>query len=77
MSLLPFLDESKIEVGIDEAGRGCLAGPVVSAAVILPKNFNNSLIKDSKKLSEKKRKEAYKIIVENALNYSFCLFLRE
>ena len=58
MSLLPFLDESKIEVGIDEAGRGCLAGPVVSAAVILPKNFNNSLIKDSKKLSEKKRKEA-------------------
>lgn len=77
MSLLPFLDESKIEVGIDEAGRGCLAGPVVSAAVILPKNFNNSLIKDSKKLSEKKRKEAYKIIVENALNYSVSLVLPE
>ena len=77
MSLLPFLDESKIEVGIDEAGRGCLAGPVVSAAVILPKNFNNSLIKDSKKLSEKKIKEAYKIIVENALNYSVSLVLPE
>jgi ribonuclease HII len=77
MSLLPFLDELKIEVGIDEAGRGCLAGPVVSAAVILPKNFNNSLIKDSKKLSEKKRKEAYKIIVENALNYSVSLVLPE
>lgn len=77
MSLRPFLDETKIEVGLDEAGRGCLAGPVVSAAVILPKNFDFPIVKDSKKLSEKKRKEAYKIITENALNYSVSLVLPE
>ena len=41
-----------VEVGCDEAGRGCLAGPVVAAAVILPKNFKNNLLNDSKKLSE-------------------------
>ena len=51
MSLSPFLNPFNIEIGIDEAGRGCLAGPVVAAAVILPKDFNNTLIKDSKKLS--------------------------
>ena len=77
MSLRPFLDETKIEVGLDEAGRGCLAGPVVSAAVILPKDFDYTIVKDSKKLSEKKRKEAYKIITENALNYSVSLVLPE
>ena len=70
MSLRPYLDVNNTEVGIDEAGRGCLAGPVVSAAVILPKDFDYTIVKDSKKLSEKKRKEAYKIIVDNALNYS-------
>jgi ribonuclease HII len=70
MSLKPYLDVNNTEVGIDEAGRGCLAGPVVSAAVILPKDFDYTIVKDSKKLSEKKRKEAYKIIVDNALSYS-------
>lgn len=55
---------------LDEAGRGCLAGPVVAAAVILPKDFNNPLIKDSKKLSEKRRIEAFKIIKEVALGYA-------
>jgi ribonuclease HII len=44
-----------IEAGCDEAGRGCLAGPVYAAAVILPKNYKNKLLNDSKKLSEKKR----------------------
>ncbi len=44
-----------IEAGCDEAGRGCLAGPVYAAAVILPKNYKNALLNDSKKLSEKKR----------------------
>lgn len=45
----------KFECGTDEAGRGCLAGPVTAAAVILPENFDNSLLNDSKKLSEKSR----------------------
>lgn len=53
-------------VGVDEVGRGCFAGPVVVSGVILPKNFKSSLIRDSKKLSEKKREEAYQVIIENA-----------
>ena len=53
--------------GCDEAGRGCLLGPVVAAAVIFPKNFTSELINDSKKLSEKQRENAYKIIKENAI----------
>jgi ribonuclease HII len=77
MSLRPYLDINNIEVGIDEAGRGCLAGPVVSAAVILPKDFDSPIVRDSKKLSEKKRKEAYDIIVKNALNYSISVILPE
>jgi len=55
--------------GCDEAGRGPLCGPVVAAACILPVDFNNELINDSKKLSEKKREEAYQIIIENAVSY--------
>jgi len=71
MILRPFLDQTNIEVGIDEAGRGCLAGPVVAAAVILPTNIlNYPLIRDSKKLSEKKRLEAFKLIKEVAIDYS-------
>ena len=54
--------------GVDEVGRGPLVGPVVAAAVILPKGFFNDKINDSKKLSEKKREELYKIIKENALS---------
>ncbi|MFQ5447095.1 MAG: ribonuclease HII, partial [Saprospiraceae bacterium] len=46
--LLPFLHKNEIEAGCDEAGRGCLAGPVFAAAVILPVNFANSLLNDSK-----------------------------
>ena len=45
----------KIEAGCDEAGRGCLAGPVVAGAVILPKDFKNEILNDSKKLTEKKK----------------------
>jgi len=55
MSLLPFYDSKLIEAGCDEAGRGCLAGPVVAAAVILPKNYQNELLNDSKKISNKNR----------------------
>ena len=47
------------EVGCDESGRGCLAGPVVAAAVILPKNYNNKLLNDSKKITVKQRKFLY------------------
>lgn len=57
------------EAGCDEAGRGCLAGPVVAAAVILPENFSNSVINDSKKLSEKKRFELREIILNEAIDY--------
>ena len=53
--LASYLHKNKIEVGCDEAGRGCLAGPVVAAAVILPKNFKQPFLNDSKQLSEKKR----------------------
>jgi ribonuclease HII len=46
---------SKIICGVDEAGRGCLAGPVVAAAVILPENFKNEILNDSKQLTEKQQ----------------------
>lgn len=57
--------------GVDEVGRGPLIGPVVACACILPVNFYHKDIKDSKKLSEKKREEMYKIIKENALAIGF------
>jgi len=59
--------------GVDEAGRGPLAGPVVAAAVILPPNWNHSEIKDSKKLTEKKRSRLYHIIADNALSWNWAL----
>jgi ribonuclease HII len=54
--------------GLDEVGRGCGAGPVVTAAVILPKGFTSPLLRDSKKLTEKQRNEAYQLIMENAIS---------
>ena len=57
-------------VGCDEAGRGCLLGPVFAAAVILPKELDSPLINDSKKLTAKKREEAYDFIVSNAIAYA-------
>jgi ribonuclease HII len=54
-------------VGLDECGRGCGAGPIVTAAVIMPKGFKSELIRDSKKLSEKQRYEAYQLILDNAI----------
>lgn len=55
--------------GSDEAGRGPLAGPLVVAACILPKNYNNELINDSKKLSDKKRRQLYEIIKKDAIAF--------
>ena len=62
--LLPSYQKKLIEAGCDEAGRGCLAGPVFAAAVILPKNFKNKTLNDSKKLSKKQRDEL-RIVIEN------------
>ena len=53
--LLPYLNGDTIEAGCDEAGRGCLAGSVYAAAVILPQDFRNELLNDSKQLTEKQR----------------------
>lgn len=63
-------DTSIVEVGLDEAGRGALAGPVTIAACIMPVDFNHPLIKDSKLLNEKQRKLAREIVLENAIAYS-------
>ncbi len=57
MTLLPFLEANRIEAGCDEVGRGCLAGPVVAAAVILPSDYRNPWIQDSKKLTKKTRED--------------------
>lgn len=68
--LLPYLDPELTEAGCDEAGRGCLAGAVYAAAVILPKNYKNELLNDSKKLSEKKRYQLREIIQRDALAWA-------
>jgi len=68
--MLKHYSKNKLIAGCDEAGRGCLAGPVVAAAVILPKKFKNSLLNDSKLLSEKKREILKSIIEEQAHHYS-------
>ena len=64
-----YTDKVNFIVGVDEAGRGPLCGPVVAACCILPRDYKNEHINDSKKLSEKKREIAYKEIIENALDY--------
>ncbi len=63
----------KIICGVDEAGRGPLAGPVVAAACILPDGFIIDGLNDSKKLSEKKREKLFDIIINNALDYSIAM----
>lgn len=70
MGLKNWYSKDIIEAGCDEAGRGCLAGPVVAAAVILPPNFRNKLLDDSKKMTEKERFELEPIIKEKALAYA-------
>ncbi len=68
--LKSFYDSSKIEAGCDEAGRGCLAGPVVCAAVILPKDFYHPLLNDSKQINEKNRVLLRSIIEEKAIQFN-------
>ena len=68
--LRPFLNKGIYEAGCDEAGRGCLAGPVFAAAVILPADFECELLNDSKKLTEKQRYALRPLIEEKALAYA-------
>lgn len=68
--LLPYLNADVIEVGCDEAGRGCLAGHVFAAAVILPKDFSNELLNDSKQLKEKDRYILREIIEKEAIDWA-------
>ncbi len=67
-----YSDSVKLIVGIDEAGRGPLAGPVFAAAVVFDPSYQNELINDSKKLSEKKREELFLEIKEHALGYGIA-----
>lgn len=64
-----YNNEIKLIAGTDEAGRGPLCGPVVAASIILPKDYHNELINDSKKLTEKQREKAFLDIIKNAIAY--------
>lgn len=68
--LLPYLHPELIEAGCDEAGRGCLAGAVYAAAVILPHDFHNELLNDSKQLSEKQRYALREMIEKEAVAWA-------
>ena len=68
--LLPYMEAGRIEAGCDEAGRGCLAGAVFAAAVILPPDFQNEELNDSKKLSEKRRYALRPVIEKEALAWA-------
>ena len=68
--LLPFLNENIIEAGCDEAGRGCLAGAVYAAAVILPPDFQNELLNDSKQLTERQRYLLREVIEREAVAWA-------
>ena len=68
--LLNFYQDGLIEAGCDEAGRGCLAGPVYAAAVILPKDFYHPVLNDSKQLTEDERNELRPFIEQHAISYA-------
>ena len=68
--LQPYLYKTKLEAGLDEAGRGCYAGPVFAAAVMLPKDFFHPLLNDSKKLTEKERDELRPVIEKEAISFA-------
>lgn len=71
------LHTNLIEAGCDEAGRGCLAGPVFAAAVILPKNFKNELLNDSKQLKEKDRDALREVIEKEAVDFAIGVVTNE
>ena len=75
--LLPHYFEGKIEAGCDEAGRGCLAGSVYAAAVILPKGYDNPLLNDSKQLTEKRRYALRNTIVRDAVAWAIGIVTPE
>ena len=68
--LLPYMQEGRIEAGCDEAGRGCLAGAVFAAAVVLPPDFKSEELNDSKQLSERKRYALRPLIEREALAWA-------
>lgn len=68
--LAPFIYKDLLEAGIDEAGRGCYAGPVVAAAVLLPKNFHHPLLNDSKLLSERQRDILRPVIEKESIAFA-------
>ncbi len=70
--MLQHYDKAKIIVGCDEAGRGCLAGSVFAAAVILPSDFEHPMINDSKQLNFAQRMKARDIILESAMDYAIA-----
>lgn len=70
MALLSFYQEELIEAGCDEAGRGCYAGPVFAAAVILPKDFHHPLLNDSKQVTEANRNALRLIVEEHSVAYA-------
>ena len=72
-----FSNKETIECGCDEAGRGCLAGPVVAAAVILPPDFQNAILNDSKQLTDKQRRLLRPIIEKEAIAYSVAFVSNE
>lgn len=75
--LKSYFQKGKVEAGCDEAGRGCLAGPVVAAAVILPKKYKHKVLNDSKQLSEKKRLEVKKDIINDAVAWAIGVASQE
>ena len=70
--LIGYMLPNSVEVGCDEAGRGCLAGPVVAAAVILPHDFYHPFLNDSKQLTQRNRELLRPYIEENALSWAVC-----
>ena len=68
--LLPYMNSGVVEAGCDEAGRGCLAGAVYAAAVVLPPDFRNDLLNDSKQLSEKQRYALRPLIEQEAVAWA-------
>jgi ribonuclease HII len=71
--LAPYYQKQFLEAGTDEAGRGCLAGPVVAAAVILPKNFKHKLLNDSKQITEAQRNDFRKVIEDKAISQAVAM----